>query len=181
MPKRYIFAVMAMFGIMTSFMMRGCLSIAITQMVNPNSGRVSAIHIFLSLHLKIRTLTFCKQVNVFDWSEKTQGIIFSSFYWGYIIIHVPGGTLAEKFGGKNVFGFSLLFSSLFTLITPWTANQGAYLLSLSRFLKGFSEVSNHDNTKCGSICCAREFFPRFFYYGKISTWMITSANVEWFE
>jgi ACS family sodium-dependent inorganic phosphate cotransporter len=27
---------------------------------------------------------------IFDWSEEVQGLILSSFYFGYIVTHIPG-------------------------------------------------------------------------------------------
>jgi Na+/melibiose symporter-like transporter len=56
---------------------------------------------------------------LYDWDEYTQGVILSSFFWGYLISHVPGGVLSQQFGGKNVMGTGLLISAILTLIFPW--------------------------------------------------------------
>lgn len=55
-----------------------------------------------------------------------QGIILSSFYWGYIITHIPGGLLAEKIGGKFVFSGGLMFAAIITLLIPIIVNLGKY-------------------------------------------------------
>jgi len=34
------------------------------------------------------------------WSQNTQGLVLSSFYWGYICLHFVGGWLANKFTFK---------------------------------------------------------------------------------
>lgn len=47
-----------------------------------------------------------------------QGIILSSFYWGYVVTHLPGGIMAEKFGGKYSLGLGILSTAVFTLLTP---------------------------------------------------------------
>ncbi|KAF2903419.1 hypothetical protein ILUMI_02772 [Ignelater luminosus] len=60
----------------------------------------------------------------FDWDEETQGLILSSFYWGYVITHMPGGILAEKFGGKYSLGLGILSTAIFTLLTPVVARTG---------------------------------------------------------
>lgn len=60
----------------------------------------------------------------FDWDENTQGIILSSFFWGYVITHLPGGLLAEKFGGKWTLSLGILSTAIFTLITPVVINWG---------------------------------------------------------
>lgn len=47
-----------------------------------------------------------------------QGIILSSFFWGYIITQVPGGLLAGRYGGKHTLGLSILCTAIFTIVTP---------------------------------------------------------------
>lgn len=80
---------------------------------------------------------------MYDWDEKTQGLILSSFYWGYVLTHLPGGILAEKFGGKYSLGLGILSTAIFTLITPWvivgTGGNWKVLVAL-RVIEGFGEV-----------------------------------------
>ena len=54
----------------------------------------------------------------FCWTPKQQGFLKSAFFFGYIILQVHGGSLAEKFGTRIVLGISLLASSVITLMTP---------------------------------------------------------------
>lgn len=69
-----------------------------------------------------------------------QGIILSSFYWGYIVTHLPGGMLAEKFGGKYSLGLGILSTALFTLLTPVAVEWGeATALIVLRILMGLGE------------------------------------------
>lgn len=76
----------------------------------------------------------------FEWDEYTQGLILSSFFWGYVITHLPGGMLAEKFGGKYVLGLGILSTAIFTLLTPLAATYGgANWLIAVRFLEGLGE------------------------------------------
>lgn len=53
---------------------------------------------------------------------------------------MPGGLLAQKFGGKHTLGLGILTTAIFTLLTPLAAKQGAVVLSLVRFLEGLGEV-----------------------------------------
>ena len=43
----------------------------------------------------------------FCWTPKQQGYLKSAFFFGYIILQVHGGSLAEKFGTRKVLGISL--------------------------------------------------------------------------
>lgn len=79
----------------------------------------------------------------FDWDEATQGIILSAFYYGYIVTHLPGGMLAERFGGKYSLGFGVLCTAVFTLFTPWAVSAGgATGLIILRVFEGLGEVRN---------------------------------------
>lgn len=65
----------------------------------------------------------------------------SAFYYGYVITHLPGGLLAEKFGGKWTLGLGLLTTSLATALTPWAVTiGGATGLFIIRVIEGFGEV-----------------------------------------
>ena len=69
------------------------------------------------------------------------GLLLSSFFYGYIFTQIPGGWLATKYGGKNLFGGGILATALFTLITPPAARISPYLLASVRILEGLCEVS----------------------------------------
>lgn len=64
----------------------------------------------------------------------------SSFYIGYIVTHIPGGLLAEKFGGKWTLGLGILSTAFFTLITPVAITEGgSTALIIVRILMGLGE------------------------------------------
>lgn len=66
----------------------------------------------------------------------------SSFFYGYVITHLPGGIIAEKFGGKYSLGLGILSTAVFTLLTPVVIQSGgANALIALRVLEGLGEVS----------------------------------------
>lgn len=75
----------------------------------------------------------------FGWSESQVGIIFSSFYLGYIFTMTIGGFLADRYGGKIVLGYGLLLWSLFTVLTPVFAYNGFFAILIIRVLMGLGE------------------------------------------
>lgn len=76
----------------------------------------------------------------YDWSEALQGIILSSFYWGYIITHIPGGILVEKFGGKLTLLFGIAATSVLTILTPLSISMGgSTLLIVNRVVMGLCQ------------------------------------------
>lgn len=60
----------------------------------------------------------------YDWSQSLQGLILSSFYWGYIVTHVPGGLLSQKIGGKSTCLIGIAVATICTLISPFAIQHG---------------------------------------------------------
>jgi len=75
----------------------------------------------------------------FVWDEATQGLVLGSFFYGYVLTQVPGGRMAELYGGKKIYGYGVLVTAIFTLITPLAAHWDLPLLVLVRILEGMGE------------------------------------------
>lgn len=73
----------------------------------------------------------------FDWDENQKQLILGSFFWGYVLTELPGGRLAELVGGHRVFGHSMFWASIITLVTPITAHMGYVPMVILRALLGF--------------------------------------------
>lgn len=93
----------------------------------------------------------------FEWSAYEQNIILGKmsfeldldlriscnesfsgcFFWGYILTELPGGRLAELVGGRRVFGHSMLWASVLTVVTPAAALLHFNALVVVRVLLGF--------------------------------------------
>lgn len=141
-------AIMGMLGVTMAFVMRACLGITLTQMVRPvivedNELLTGVHHDYCPMPKLSSNRTVSKDTNSdgFDWDEATQGRVLSAFYYGYILTHLPGGVLSQKFGGKHTMGIGILSTALFTLITPYVANMGSTELTILRFIEGLGEVS----------------------------------------
>ncbi|KOB69179.1 Sodium-dependent phosphate transporter [Operophtera brumata] len=65
----------------------------------------------------------------FDWNMQIQSVILSSFFWGYIVLQVPGGELAARFGG----------SILITICIAINAIGGWKLVCACRVFQGLSQ------------------------------------------
>ena len=75
----------------------------------------------------------------FGWDNTQLGLVLSSFFIGYIFTQYLGGFLADRYGGKKVLGYGVLFWSLFTILTPAAAHHGFFLLLFTRVLLGLGE------------------------------------------
>lgn len=76
------------------------------------------------------------KVGEFDWDEKTQGNIQGCIFYGFALVSVPGGRLAELFGGKRVYGLMLGCGSLLVLLSPTAAYSSTWLFIAVRVMQG---------------------------------------------
>ena len=56
---------------------------------------------------------------------------------------IPAGILAERFGGKHIYGLGVLLTGVFNLLTPIAARTSLPVLYTVRVLTGLAEVSHH--------------------------------------
>ncbi|CAB4053966.1 SLC17A5 [Lepeophtheirus salmonis] len=75
----------------------------------------------------------------FDWSEEQKNLILGSFFYGYVLTQIPGGYLAEKYGGKWLFGLGTLSTAILTILTPLAASLGITALVVLRIIEGLAE------------------------------------------
>lgn len=73
----------------------------------------------------------------FPWDTYQTNFVLGCFFWGYVLTELPGGRLAEMIGGRRVFGHSMLWASLLTLITPLAAHMSYVMLIVVRVALGF--------------------------------------------
>ena len=76
----------------------------------------------------------------FGWSETTVGFLQSIFFYGFTASHLPGGWLADRFGGRRVLGSAVVFWSAITGLTSLVS--GFATLVTVRFALGLGEGVN---------------------------------------
>ncbi|XP_055847003.1 sialin-like [Episyrphus balteatus] len=147
-PKcRHIFGLMGFLGFAVVYAMRVNLSIAIVAMVNhtaiPHTDITSNDQTCPSRSstslLNSSTTDQKLSEGEFDWDEKTQGIVLGSFYYGYILTQIPGGRMAEIYGGKMIYGIGVLTCAVFTILTPFAARWNLWAMLVVRFVAGLCE------------------------------------------
>ncbi len=55
----------------------------------------------------------------FGWDPAITGTILSAFFVGYLLTQLPGGWLADRFGGKGIIGWAVVWWSFATFMTPF--------------------------------------------------------------
>ncbi|CAG5124437.1 unnamed protein product [Candidula unifasciata] len=124
-PKRYIIALMAFLGFANLYSLRVNLSVALVAMTTN------------------RTFSFNDTVYNsgpdFKWNAYMKGQILASFFYGYIVTQLPGGFLANRYGGKYFFGIGIFATALLTLLTPLLTTWSPYMLIACRVFEGLFE------------------------------------------
>ncbi|KAJ6646669.1 Vesicular glutamate transporter 1, partial [Pseudolycoriella hygida] len=113
--RRYIVVLLAFLGYVKSYSLRVNLSVAVVAMTGDERTRDND--------------------DYFDWSSPERGLIFSSFYWGYIWTQLIGGVLAKRFGGNLLLGIGIGVPAILSFITPWLAKNVTAMVIL-RVLQG---------------------------------------------
>ncbi|KAG2279092.1 hypothetical protein Bca4012_040597 [Brassica carinata] len=88
------------------------------------------------VNMSIAILPMSQQYN---WNSATVGLIQSSFFWGYLLTQILGGIWADKYGGKLVLGFGVVWWSIATVMTPIAAKLGLPFLLVVRAFMGIGE------------------------------------------
>ena len=72
-----------------------------------------------------------------------QGVVLSSYFYGYIITPFFGGFISERLGAKRVLTVAMIMSATLTLLTPLAIRINIYLTVVLRILLGLFSVSNN--------------------------------------
>ncbi|CAG9766311.1 unnamed protein product [Ceutorhynchus assimilis] len=128
--KRYILAFLVFLGYFNIYALRVNMNITIVAMTQ-------------NRFTKLENGTVLNIGPEFNWDNKIQGYILSSFFYGYCMTQLLGGILGRKFGGKLIFGAGIASTSAFSLITPWLTDINVYVLIISRVLAGIFEGTTY--------------------------------------
>lgn len=75
------------------------------------------------------------------WNEPLQGLILSSYFWGYMVSLLPGGRMAELLSAKWVMNGSVFLNLVASILSPVAAEMHYSLFILMRFIQGIGGVS----------------------------------------
>lgn len=137
--QRHLLVILINLGIGVMYCMRVNLNVALVAMINETAiqnTKVSNNSECPAVNISSGTSRHLPKDGEYAWSRELQGLILSSFYWGYLVLQVPSGTLTQRFGGKRALLIGVLWTSAFTAVTPWVATFGPIWLIIVRVLEG---------------------------------------------
>lgn len=176
---RHTFALMNLLGQCIAFMNRGCLSVAIVAMVSSGSN---------STHGGEEHGDVCpvppsandtlgpEEEGEFDWDEQLQGVVLGSFFYGYVSSCFIGGLLTDYFGGRLMYGVSIMGLSVLSVLSPISAWTSVELFIANKVISGLiqgpmypslhslmaSRIPAHLRAKYNSICLTGSTFGNVF-------------------
>lgn len=59
---------------------------------------------------------------------QTQSVILSSFFWGYVVLQIPAGEMAAKFGGSILITVVVAGNAAISMLIPIAAYYVSKLL-----------------------------------------------------
>lgn len=74
------------------------------------------------------------------WDDNKFSLFMGAFYWSYWATELPGGILAQRFGGKKVMGLCVTMAGILNFLLPFACNHDYLLASFVRALQGLSLV-----------------------------------------
>lgn len=136
---------MVIFGFMLNYALRVNFTIALVAMVKTVVNTTTGTDVTIEGNDTIITTTMATtteqsaiaEADKFEWDANQQALMLGSFFWGYVLTELPGGRLAEVVGGRRVFGYSMLWASCLTLVTPLAANTHYVAVVILRAVLGF--------------------------------------------
>uniref|UniRef100_A0A6M2DVI5 Putative permease of the major facilitator superfamily protein n=1 Tax=Xenopsylla cheopis TaxID=163159 RepID=A0A6M2DVI5_XENCH len=115
------------------------LMFAVTQMIR------SSLYIAIEgiLENKTDSVTNFLQSNgsekqIILWSDHERGIVLGAFYASYWITELPGGLLAQRYGGKIVLFIGVFISGLASLILPLGCFHSPFTAAAIRIIQGLA-------------------------------------------
>ncbi|XP_055598596.1 sialin-like [Uranotaenia lowii] len=140
-PTRYRTCLLACMCLLIQYTMRICLHLAITEMTFPPTTTAEPGE-GESRMIKRPCFSLQKRTEepadpIYNWSEKDQGVILSSFYWGYMVSNFSASAIADRFP-RLLLMWSVFGSGVLTLLTPMAIDKGGMrLLVCLRACEGF--------------------------------------------
>ncbi|XP_076085056.1 sialin-like [Mytilus galloprovincialis] len=142
--QRWILSYLFFWGFFFAYSLRVNFSVAIVCMSKSSTSNSSASSILTDNNITqdqcgaLEYANFTNERAEFDWSRETRSSLLSAFFWGYFVTQIPGGWLADKFGGRRVYGTALAVAGIATVLIPVCARTHIILLYILRVICGLA-------------------------------------------
>lgn len=106
-----------------------------------STGMIISFCMRVNMSMAIVDMTDLSKEGSYDWSSRIKTMILSSFFWGYVILQIPSGELAKRFGGKRLILISVTINSIVSALLPKAPSIGGWqLVCACRMLQGLTQA-----------------------------------------
>lgn len=140
-PTRFNIGMMLFMSCFVTYMLRVNMSVNLLAMVQPTANtrpmaRLSNVSYTNSTSMAARTSPVMNYGPRYNWSSHDQSVILGAYFYGYLLTSLPAGVIAERFGPRNVVGFTHAMSAFLTALTPLAASYGLWFIVINRAALG---------------------------------------------
>lgn len=100
-------------------------------------GMLTLCYMILYMDRSCMSMAGPAMMKHFNWTATQFGLVSTAFFIGYACTQIPGGWLADRFGGGKVVMIGAIWWSLFVFLTPFGSTIG--MMVLIRIAMGWGE------------------------------------------
>ena len=148
-PKRYLLTLVLALGF---FQVRACARPRVARSDAPTGLCAARVLVSRSrsdarrIQVASAVRAHCRALNARiggRWTDPEQGVVLSSFFYGYAVTQLPGGYVAQRIGAKHLLTVAVAGTALLTLLTPLVARHvGVAGVVALRVLEGLAEAAS---------------------------------------
>ncbi|CAB3221231.1 unnamed protein product [Arctia plantaginis] len=77
----------------------------------------------------------------FNWNKNVQDTVIASFFWGYMLLQLPAGQLAHRYGARYLLTGAMTVNAVVSILLPTATYYGGwYFTIVCRVVQGLSQA-----------------------------------------
>ncbi|XP_063384206.1 putative inorganic phosphate cotransporter [Cydia fagiglandana] len=137
--------------LMVAYSMRTCMGVALVAMVHSrHDSNTDVTNSTIDIQDNNQTeigsvgllngILFTEPYPTFRWNKTTQDYMLAAFSWGYMILQIPAGQIAHRYGTRYLLTGALVINGVVSFCTPWAAFYGSWVfVVILRMIQGLSQ------------------------------------------
>ncbi|XP_011691699.1 PREDICTED: putative inorganic phosphate cotransporter isoform X2 [Wasmannia auropunctata] len=117
---RHLQVLLLFLGMVIGYSLRVGMSVAVVPMANASTAN--------------------PEIKDYDWTKREKDLVLSSFFWGYVVMQVPSGYIANAWSAQKLLAIGMLFCGIFKFITPFVADWGLAAVLVCRVGMGLTQA-----------------------------------------
>ncbi|KAM3956525.1 putative inorganic phosphate cotransporter [Aphomia sociella] len=156
---RYQQCLILFFTLTIAYSMRSCMGVSLVAMIQNDTGLKSNVtsnnnvsttekdgdlytdEDFYYADGFLNYLMLTPPYPKFKWNKRVQDAVVTSFFWGYMLLQVPAGQIAHRFGSTYMLCGALSINCIVSLCFPLAVFYGGWKLGIAcRMIQGLSQA-----------------------------------------